>query len=141
MNQFELIYKKLSKLVPGLTSLESGEAIKLKAEGFMDLSIDVLHKEPDKIIIAMAHNYIQNGDVIPDPDMEIALYPKRKMAEALTYQDSFGYKQVYPEPGYVYPKVKKELNHFLNQWLNNIQMQGHSISGNESQQGQGRDTL
>lgn len=138
MKQFEMIFKKISALVPNLQSLEPGQAIKLKSEGFMDLSIDVLSKEPDKMVIAMAHNYIQNGDVIPDPDMEIALYPKSKMAEALTYQDSFGYKQVYPEPGFVYPKLKSELNQFLNQWLNNIKLQGHKIESGKPEQGQER---
>lgn len=138
MKQFETIFRKITALVPDLQSLEPGQALKLKSEGFMDLSIDILNKEPDKIVIAMAHNYIQNGDVIPDPDMEIAIYPKLKMAEALTYQDTFGYKQVYPEPGYVYPKMKKELNQFLNQWLNNIKMQGHTILSDDPKQGQGR---
>lgn len=131
MKQFETIFKKISSLVPNLQGLEPGQALKLKSEGFMDLSIDILSKEPDKMVIAMAHNYIQNGDVVPDPDMEVAIYPKLKMAEALSYQDSFGYKQVYPEPGFVYPQVKRELNQFLNQWLNNIKMQGHRIQGEE----------
>ena len=68
---------------------------------------------------------VNSGDMIADPDMEVALYPSRQMAEALSYQDCFGYRQVYPEPGKINPRAKKELNSFLNQWLSNIIAQGH----------------
>jgi hypothetical protein len=30
------------------------------------------------------------------------------------------YQEVYPEPGKYYPKLKKELNAFLNDWLKNM---------------------
>lgn len=99
----------------------------------MDLSIDFIRKTDDgAYIIAMAHNYIQNGDVMADPDMEIKIYPETKMAEALTYQqDGLGiYQKVYPEPGKVYPKLKKQLNSFLNKWLSNIKMQGFTPASN-----------
>ena len=80
--------------------------------------------------MALAHNYIQNGDVMADPDMEIRIYPEIKYAEALTYQlDGLGiFQRVYPEPGKVYPKLKRELNKFLNQWLKNCIDQGHTFN-------------
>jgi len=133
---YETIYKKLDRLIPlGVKELQEGEGfIKLKSEGYMNLNIDSLRgKEHPKggqdghcFIIAMAHNYIQNGDVMADPDMEIAIYPEMKMAEALTYQqDSLGiYNVVYPEPGLINVRLKKELNSFLNQWLDNLKIQG-----------------
>ena len=72
--------------------------------------------------------------MIADPDMEVKVYPARRMAEAMTYQDSFGYQQVYhdfdPETGQYRkfaPKVKKQLNSFLNKWLSNLLQQGHKI--------------
>jgi len=132
---YETIYKKLDKLIPlGVKELQEGEGfIKLKSEGYMNLNVDALrHKEHPKgkqdgcFIIAMAHNYIQEGDVMADPDMEIAIYPDMKMAEALTYQqDSLAiYNKVYPKPGLVNVRLKKELNSFLNQWLDNLKKQG-----------------
>ena len=132
MKQFEQIFRKILALVPDLEKMEQGQAIKLKSHGFMDLHIDVLSKEADRTIISMAHYYKQNGDLVPDPDMEIALYPKHKLAEALTYQDTFGFKEVYPEAGKVYPAIKKELNSFLNQWLNNIKVQGQKLEGSQT---------
>jgi uncharacterized protein YqiB (DUF1249 family) len=133
MNQYEQLFKKINALVPNLAQIEPGEGIKLKADGFMDLHIDVLMHEKDKTTIAMAHYYKQNGDMVPDPDMEIAVYPDRKMAEALSYQDTYSYRQVYPEPNMVNPKAKTELNQFLNQWLNNIKMQGHKPESPENE--------
>lgn len=135
---YERIYDKLNKLLPlGSKGFkEGGDFVKLKSGSFMDLNIDFLHHkhpgvnagtEEDCFIISMAHNYIQNGDVMADPDMEIAVFPKLKMAEALTYQQDGIleiFQRVYPEFGKVNPKLKKQLNIFLNQWLGNLKKQG-----------------
>lgn len=121
---YEQIYIKIDRLTGGIEAfLKSKEGYKkLKSGGFMDLSIDVLSDGR----IAMAHNYEQNGDLMADPDMEIRIDVDNKLAEALTYQqDSLGiYQVVYPEPGFVNMRVKRELNSFLNQWLGNLKMQG-----------------
>lgn len=103
------------------------EHVKLVHKPYMDLSIDRLSSEHEGTIrISLAHNFVQNGDLMADPDMEIRIYPALKAAEALTYQmDSLGiYQVVFPEPGKVYPKLKKDLNRFLNQWLTNLIDQG-----------------
>jgi hypothetical protein len=106
------------------------EHVKLVSKPFMDLSVDNLgagtHNELPVFRISMAHNFIQNGDLMADPDMEIRIYPYAGFVESLTYQqDSLGiYQVVYPEPGKEYPKLKKDLNRFLNQWLSNLIEQG-----------------
>jgi len=134
---YETIYKKLIRLIPNLDSIAEGNAVTLKADGFMDLHVDVLgrgHTAHDGISytrIALAHYYKHpSGDMIPDPDMEVKVYHDSKqragMAEALTYQDSFGYQEVYPDENHVRPRLKKELNSFLNQWLSNLLQQGHT---------------
>ena len=121
---YEQIYSKIDDLTGGIENFLKKEDgyMELKSKGFMDLNVDRL----DEDRIAMAHNYIQNGDVMADPDMEIRIDVKRKVAEALTFQqDSLGiYQVVYPEPGKVNSRLKKELNLFLNQWLNNLEKQG-----------------
>lgn len=126
---YELIYRKLNKLIPGLEDLKAGESRKSSAgEGFMDLHLDVLDKTDDYIIIALSHYYTQNGDMIADPDMEIKIFNKnRGMAEALTYQDSRCYQRVYPDAYHVIPKLKKSLNNFLNRWLRNCLQQKHFL--------------
>jgi uncharacterized protein YqiB (DUF1249 family) len=116
---YELIYSKLQQI--GILD-ESGkmqaEYMKFKCDGLMDLNVDRLSDD----IIALAHNGIQNGDVMCDPDMEVRICPDQKMAEALSFQNDYLgiYQVVYPEPGKFYPELKKELNEFLNDWLQNI---------------------
>ena len=91
----------------------------LKARGFMDLSIEVLRPG----VIAMAHNYIQNGDVMADPDMEIQINYLNKSVQAKTFQqDGLGvYQSAWNDPN---PSLELELNSFLYIWLGNIQDQG-----------------
>jgi uncharacterized protein YqiB (DUF1249 family) len=127
---YETMYNKLVKL--GIINEDGGlkfdEYLKLKSGNYMDLNIDHLsHKDDDRsIVISLAHNFIQNGDVMADPDMEIKIIPSMKMVEALTFQqDSTGtYQQVYLEDGRFYPTLKKDLNDFLNSWLKNLIQQG-----------------
>jgi len=86
---YEIIYSKLEQVLGDLTQLP--DHIKLEASGFMDLSMDVLVRESDHIRISLSHYYSQNGDLVPDPDMELRIFPDLKMAEALTFQDAYRY--------------------------------------------------
>lgn len=100
--------------------------LKIDNPPYMKLSLDNLYTSEDEIIIAMAHNFTHNGDVMADPDMEIKIIPSMKMVEALTYRlDSLGINQrVYSAPDKYNPKLKKEHNRFLNQWLKGLLDQG-----------------
>ena len=126
------MFEKLVKLgiINQDGNLKFNEYLKLKSGNFMDLNIDHLsYKNDDRsIVISLAHNYIQNGDVMADPDMEIRIIPSMKMVEALTFkQDSIGiYQQVYLEDGRFNPILKNDLNNFLNFWLKNLIEQGFS---------------
>lgn len=126
---YETMFDKLVKI--GLISpdgkLTFGDYVRIDNPPYMPLSVDRLPSEhPGTVQGSMSHNFTQNGDVMADPYMEIRIYPELHMIEALSYQlDSLGvYHVVYPEPGKVYPKRKKELNVFLNRWLSNIIDQG-----------------
>jgi uncharacterized protein YqiB (DUF1249 family) len=124
---YQQIYRKLLVVVPDLQSIEeSGKSI---VAGFMDLNLDVLKRGTDKTVIALSHYYRHpSGDSVADPDMEIAVYPSRGIAEALTYQDTIGYRVVYSQGGtMVDVRAKRDLNQFLNQWLDNLIQQGHCI--------------
>jgi len=127
---YSTIYKKLLKVVP-LDIIQSKALVgKSVVPGFMDLGYDYLREDENSYPIIALHHYYRHpsGDMIADPDMEIRVMPDQKMAEALTYQDFYGYRQVYPEPGKVDLKAKKDLNEFLNIWLRNLIKQGHKIS-------------
>ena len=129
---YQTMFDKLQKI--GLIDHRGypvfGEHVRIENRPYMDLSVDNLGSDTEKGLpvfkLSLAHNFVQNGDVMADPDMEIRIYPYAGFVEALTYQlDSLGiYQVVYPEPGKVYPKRKRELNRFLNLWLSNLISQG-----------------
>jgi len=127
-NVFEMIYARLQQI--GILN-EDGEMkaeyMKFQSPGLMDLNVDRLTGDT----IALAHNGKQNGDVMADPDVEVRINREGKMAEALTFQNDYLgiFQQVYPEPGKYYPKLKKELNAFLNDWLKNmIEVQKYQLA-------------
>ena len=133
---YDKIYERLMGLIPDLRDLKREDARTSSSGGFMDLHLNVLSKTKDEMIISLDHTYRHpSGDTIPDPDMQIRVYLIEgwEKAEALSYQDTYGYRKVYPEPGRVYPKLKKELNGFLLQWLKNIKAQGHSLRLQEAE--------
>jgi len=137
-----MIYNTIFNKLNALGFLNVWDHATLKVEGFMPLEIEVLRKtaplssNPWKIISVM-HWYLQEGDVMRDPDMEIRVYTNAKIAEALSYrQDGVPgvgtiFQEVYPEPGKINQKHKKELNVFLNQWLTNIKDQGFKYPESE----------
>ncbi len=120
------IFHKLLDVVPDLLTIEEGG--KSKVEGYMDLGLDILFRSPEKLVIALSHYYKHpSGDMIADPDMEVAVFPDLEYAEALTYQDSYGYQSVLQGEGTVNAKLQQYLNSFLSNWLNNLIQQGHRI--------------
>ena len=95
----------------------------------MDLNFDLIEKSGNWVTFALSHYYQHpSDDLIADPDMCIRLDKKAKTVEALSYQDTYCYREVYSEVGAVGVKVKMELNEFLVQWLRNLKEQGHKIT-------------
>lgn len=122
------IYEKLWKVIPDLFEIKShGKSI--IGGGVMDLSLDILNHTDSKLIIALGHYYKHpSGDMIADPDMEIAVYKYQKFAEALSYQDAYIYRVVYSaDRMQVDLRAKRDLNEFLDQWLSCLIDQKHII--------------
>jgi len=125
MTIYETIYSKLDKLTGGIEEfISKGEPLRIENPPYMRLTIEVLHVSGTIAVISLTHYYEQNGDLVPDPDMEVRIYLEHRVAEALTYQDAFGYRVVYPGPNKVDLKAKGDLNRFLKQWLGNLKQQG-----------------
>ena len=125
---YQRVYDKLEQLVGNLREIP--EAKKSQVPGFMDLNLDRLSADGRVTVIALSHYYKHpSGDLIPDPDMEIRVSPNERMAEALTYQDSYTYRFVYgDQERLVSTAVKQDLNQFLEQWLSNCLEQGHRLN-------------
>ncbi len=126
-NIYTLIYQRLLDVIPDLLSIE--ESGRSEVTGSMPLNLDVIQRTPEKLVIALSHYYRhESGDMIADPDMEIAVYVERGMAEALTYQDAYTFNSVYsPDRSHIDILAKRALNDYLHIWLGNLIAQGHSI--------------
>ena len=119
MTTSKIRYQKLLRVIPDLLSIK--EYRKLTSSGYMDLHVDILYREGNKMRIAIAHNYIQNGDVIGDPDSELEVDTKAETVDMKTFQNIYIYSVV--EDGD--EKLQNELNEFLDMWLDNLIDQGH----------------
>lgn len=128
---FETNYDRLVKLniVQNDVLRASGRS---RPGGFMDLVVepvpmlDNVNGRPCEAV-SLAHYFKQNGDLCQDPEMVVLVYPELRMAEAFSFQQAIPpiYQEVYPAPGKVFPRLKKDLNTFLRQWLINLIQQGH----------------
>jgi uncharacterized protein YqiB (DUF1249 family) len=121
------IYTKLLVVAPDLWSID--EYAKSKVDGYMNLNLDVLIATENYRRIALSHYWKHDsGDMIPDPDMEIGVYPDWEMAEALTYQDMYQYNEVYSGPdGQADRQYYLHCNAFLEKWLEALAEQGHLL--------------
>ena len=116
-------YRKLTMLLPSLPRIP--EYSKSTVSGYMDLHLDYLEKNGGVYKIALSHYYKHpSGDMIPDPDMTIRVDTAAQTIEALTYQDIYRYDEVYVD-GEADQSIRKSLNNFLSQWLQNCIDQGH----------------
>ena len=116
-------YQKLNTLLPSLSRIP--RYAKSTVTGFMDLNLDLLEKRGKVYTIALSHYYKHpSGDIIPDPDMTMLVDTEAQTVEALTYQDIYRYDEVYPD-GEVNQTMRRSLNKFLSQWLQNCIDQGH----------------
>jgi len=121
-------FNQLLSLIPELTTLKIAHYLRFEAgEAFMPLSVDVLFRQGNRLRIAMAHNFEMNGDLVPDPDMELLVDCDARTLEALTFQDQRVYHEVCPEPGIVRQDLRESLNSFLSRWLSNIRNQGFQL--------------
>jgi uncharacterized protein YqiB (DUF1249 family) len=136
---YEKNYDRLMAIAPGLEDrLENykddyiyGKSVKT---GYMDFNLEVLDHDKTGFYIAISHYYLQNGDMVADPDMEILVDIKNKTLEALHFQDATRYIEVYPDKRNrdLFSKFqKKDQNDFLADWLKNLKNQGHKIKWDE----------
>ncbi|MDE6591283.1 MAG: hypothetical protein K2K53_13285, partial [Oscillospiraceae bacterium] len=122
----ELNYRTLSKLFP---EVASGEYRYLKLEageggGMMPLHLEWIGQDE----ISVSHTFVQNGDLMRDPEMTFRVDREKGTLEPLTFQQDGGlpiYQEVYPEPGKRVPKLRNDLNAFAQQWFKNISEQGY----------------
>lgn len=129
-------YKRLLALLPDVQTMKLGSAVKMKANQFMDLNIDIVRQQGTVTQISMAHYYEQHGDLVPDPDMEIMLMHVTQVALPVHFQTGSFYRRCID--GTVITNLKEfgDQASFLSQWLRNIKSQGHALVTSPIQQGE-----
>jgi hypothetical protein len=115
---YESIYSKLQQIgIIDKSGKMQATYMKFKSPGLMDLNVDNLLNNR----IAIAHNGIQNGDVMADPDVEVEINAEKQEAEALSFQNDYlGIYQTVYEDEKCNNKLKRDIAVFLDDWLSNI---------------------
>ena len=122
-------YKHLKPLIDGMNFDDSCRHF--KSSGFMPLTVELLFKDDKgRWIYSMTHYGEQNGDLMADPDMELAIDHAAGTVEPLTFRNDYMglHQSVYIERNgqrLYSPRLRSQLDDFLRQWLKNIEMQGY----------------
>ena len=102
--------------------LLSGDAcyIKYGTPHFMDLNVEII----DDNRYAMSHNYVLNGDLMADPDVEFTVDKDNRLLYPESYQqDNLQFYQRVDKD----PVAAHQLNEFMDEWLNNIQENQYKV--------------
>jgi hypothetical protein len=102
-------------------------ARKYQLEGYQPLSIEVLPPSmcPAGVpAVAVAHTFIQNGDLMYDPEIVFAVgQPEAWLAYEITQHPVGAYNCAYRD-GSLYPGVVKDINGLVSTWARNLASQG-----------------
>jgi hypothetical protein len=120
---------------PFLTAAENaGGHIHFIAPGFMDLVIEDLCYNDDmgNKVFSVSHYGKQNGDLMADPDMEIAVDEKEKRIIPRTFRNDYlGIMQevfcVVDGQKCYRRRLMVDLDCFLWEWSKNLEMQGFTV--------------
>jgi uncharacterized protein YqiB (DUF1249 family) len=124
------IFHRLLDVIPDLLAID-GMGMSEVAE-MLPLHFDVVSRTATKLIIMLGHSRTGSGGVVIDPEMTVAAYLDRGMAEALTYRDAYMSNSVYsPDKSHIDILAKRVLNDYLHTWLGNLIVAGHSIKATE----------
>ena len=65
--------------------------LKVEVKGYMPLHVEVIGRRPGATLLSIMHTYVQNGDVMRDPDVEVEVVPGSEEWLPVSYrQDGLG---------------------------------------------------
>lgn len=112
------IFNAFQKLFPDIISMKNSYEKYVVDNGIYEpLSIDILDFTDSTMEVSIAHHYIQNGDVMSDPDIVLHVDFEKKTANSVEYTLSI--PPVYER----YERASKgqvDVNSFMIQWLENL---------------------
>lgn len=129
------LFQQLSQLVPALDKLYTKGVSEIPKGD--PLYLDIHTRYATHTVVFLGQYYrSSDGDWIPVPEFEIAIYPAKKAAEALACYEPDRNWRVHGKGGKS-DDVSVELNALLSQWLGRWLGRGHCIRGVEGCQGRG----
>lgn len=125
------IFHRLLDVIPDLFTID--DAAISEVDGMIPLNFDVVQRTPEKMIVTLSHGQRDaSGSMVADPEMTVAVYLDRGIAEALTYRDAYMSNSVYsPDKSHIDILAKRVLNDYLHTCLGNLIVAGHSIKATE----------
>ena len=135
MQPYSGIYKNLLKIFPDLDLITESDVydgqiyVKKKIEGYDKFSAEIsMVQSNGRLVLDMSHTFVQEGDLMSAPRMQVSVDNEMKIAEAINYEshntNPQTYKQVYDGNGGVNLSEKKSQNKFLKDWTRNLINQG-----------------
>lgn len=136
---------EIIQLFGGLDALKK-KYIRIENRGYMPLVIEYVGEGPRGLpLVSVAHTYVQEGDLMYDPEMEFEIDPQtpNKEWEPITYvQHNLGINQVavWREDNNVlfHPKLVRDLKSFARTWNKNLREQGFIDAARAALQGVSR---
>jgi N12 class adenine-specific DNA methylase len=142
-------YKALEKLIGNLEEVSADFYQKIGENGdaIMPFSVERIplyasqrtSNDPKAYTLSLAQTYIQEGDLMNDPRIDVAVYPSEGRIEALNYENhGLGIYNEYVQDGKVSnAKGEKDARKFLlESWIPNLIDQGKAINPNTKTDGQ-----
>lgn len=110
----------------GLNAL-SQQIIRVENPPYMPLVIEFAgHGPRGHILVSVAHTFVQNGDVVYDPEMEFEITADGEWHPISWQQGDSRHEAVWVTCGQVQvaPRILRELEQFAKMWDKNLRVQG-----------------
>lgn len=116
-------YLSLMELAPEVLCGERDSMEFHAGEHFMPLTVEWVGEH----WLSMSHYFEQNGDSLPDPDMEFMVDHEKQELHARTYDSAYQkyFQDVTQEGGSIDERLEEELDEFAGRWLATIREQGY----------------
>ena len=133
--------EEIIEITGGWNRLRS-HPLKIEVEGFMPLHVEIIGGGPrGAVLLSVMHTYLQNGDVMRDPDVEVEVVPgsDEEWLPVSYRQDNLGvFRQAVSTEGGVvlfHHGLVADIKQFLVTWDRNLREQGFVEAARRLQRG------
>lgn len=127
MKTHQEIYRSLHRLIPSVETIPiQKDPYILEKDGEVPLCVHVSERTPDSTIVNLCqYPRAENGELVPAPDIEIAISPASKEAKPIVYIDSKeGRVELDDRFRKENPQQARRLDDSIFRWLSSLERQG-----------------